>query len=148
MKKTPKNLNNMEYIGNGVWRKKYGNKYSYYIECQSRKTCQEPYLTIRHHPGSFCSYSCANTMEYHALYGKKGKDSPNFGRKTSETTKNKLAKINRGKTLSKETKRKIKNSLVGKKCYNWKGGISKEPYCFNWTKEVVKRQHQLYKKEV
>lgn len=44
---------------------------------------------------------------------KKGKESPNYGRKLSEETKKKISEGNKGKIISKETKKKISNKLKG-----------------------------------
>jgi hypothetical protein len=68
------------------------------------------------------------------------------GRKKSEEMKIKLSIANTGKKtgpLSEETKQKISNAKKGQnkgeKCHFWKGGISFEPYCPKWTKELKER---------
>ncbi len=50
-----------------------------------------------------------------------GKENPFYGKKHTEETR---VKISKNMTI-----------LSGDKHWNWKGGISCEPYCQDWTKE-------------
>lgn len=52
--------------------------------------------------------------ENNPMYGTVGELSPNFGRKHSEKTKQKIREANIGKTVSNETKQKISESRLGK----------------------------------
>lgn len=65
---------NMNYLGNGVWRKSRKGGYVYYIEKTSCKSCGEAYLTQKYHQSDFCSMSCALI----------GENNPNFGKILSE----------------------------------------------------------------
>jgi len=47
------------------------------------------------------------------MWGKRGKDSPNFGKHHSEETKEKMRKAKKGQKHSEETKRKISENHVG-----------------------------------
>lgn len=62
-----------------------------------------------------------------------------YGKKHTDETKKKIsknnAKWNLGKHQSKETKKKISDALKGEKSYNWKGGISFEPYCLKFNEK-------------
>lgn len=59
------------------------------------------------------------------------------------TWKDKLSKVNMGKKLSEETKAKISKSNTGRcagdKHPNWQGGLSYEPYCPRFNKELKER---------
>ena len=72
-----------------------------YIYKESCKNCNKPFFasnkTIK-----YCCLSCANT----------GKNNPNFGKKHSQETKDKISKINVGK-------------FIGEDCPNYKGGVKK-----------------------
>jgi len=58
------------------------------------------------------------------------------GRKHSYVTRKKFSKARRGKPIhSEEEKRRRSELLKGSNNPQWKGGISKLPYCTNWTKE-------------
>lgn len=59
-----------------------------------------------------------------------GRKRPVFPRQWREN----MGKSHKGKKLSETTKKKI--GKKGKKHWNWKGGISKEPYSFDFTKEL------------
>lgn len=60
------------------------------------------------------------------MYGKKGENNPNWGRKHSEETKKKMSMVKSGKNhplwgkkVSEETKRKMSLSQIGKKGHMW-----------------------------
>tara|TARA_R100001530_G_scaffold93239_1_gene64717 strand:- start:2358 stop:3074 length:717 start_codon:yes stop_codon:yes gene_type:complete len=79
---------------------------------------------------------------------------PNFGKKFTIELKEKLSLSHKGicakekhpnwgKHLSFEIRKKIGNAQKGNKSHNWKGGISKLPYSFNWTdtlKESIRQR--------
>ena len=125
-----------------------------YIEKESCKQCGEPYLAHKYRQVNYCSRAC----------GKIGKPrSDEVKRKMSKTRK--LKELSKGKNnpmygrkrvLSEETKKKISvklsklrtgknNTMYGKYgplSPTWKGGISYEPYCYEWSfkefKEMIK----------
>lgn len=144
------NLEAIKLTKNGTFRK--GSVTYIYKECCEK--CSEPYLTINHKQSKYCSNSCAS-----------------FDRKFSKESRRKMSELKKGKNLSKEHKIKIsnasraeKNGFYGKKHTlaarlkmsfvkkdkfighenpNWKGGISCEPYCQDWTnilKEYIKER--------
>jgi len=59
-----------------------------------------------------------------------GKNNPIFGKKLSEEHKKKI-----GEGVS----RALKGKYIGEKSWNWKGGISFEPYSIDWTKTLKKQ---------
>ena len=74
-----------------------------------------------------------------------GEKHPLYGKTPSDATKKKIGKKNKGKILSPETRQLISKSRIGKYCgennSQWKGGISFEPYCFeftDWLKNQIK----------
>lgn len=96
MKKPRKNTNNLEYLGNGIWRRKRKTSTCLYIEKESCVCCGKPYLTAKNHPGNFCCVSCSVTGTNHPAYGKKfpehsekmkGSGNPMFGKKRPDTSK-------------------------------------------------------------
>ena len=67
-----------------------------------------------------------NRGENNPMYGRCGENNPNYG-----------------KTHSPETRQLISNANSGENHPNWKGGISKEPYCQEWDgwlKEEIKER--------
>jgi hypothetical protein len=71
----------------------------------------------------------------------------NKGRKRTEEHKKLLSKLAKqrgsgkwmlGRKLSEETKRKVGEAKSGEKHWNWRGGISCEPYSLDWT-QTLKR---------
>jgi len=100
-----------------------------YLEMPACVHCGQPYLMNKYVPTEFCSKSCGKLAS---------------GFKHSDATKNKIGKSmvgNKhmlGKTHSLKTKLKlseITSSKCGPQASNWRGGISFEPYCSDWTKE-------------
>ena len=94
----------------------------------------------------------------------KGENNPNYGKHWSEEIRKKMSEaqmgIGKGKILSEEHKRKIseshkgfkhtkesikkmseskKGKRMGKESSNWRGGISKLPYAFNFNEKLKKR---------
>ena len=57
----------------------------------------------------------------------------------SEEHKAKLLATRKGCHMSTESRRKNSIAHLGEKHYNWKGGISFEPYCPKWTKDLRRR---------
>lgn len=55
-----------------------------------------------------------NKGKNHPLYGRRGKDNPNYGSHRTEETKKKLSEINKGKRLTEETRKKISEAKKGK----------------------------------
>ena len=65
----------------------------------------------------------------------------------SKETCEKIRKSNKGKKhrlFTKETREKMGKSRAGEKHYNWKGGISFEPYCPKFTKEFKERVRAFF----
>jgi len=54
----------------------------------------------------------------------------------SEEIRKKIIKANLGKKQSEETKKKQSEAHRGEKCYFWKGGISFEPYCSKFSRQL------------
>jgi hypothetical protein len=96
-----------------------------------------------------------NTGENNPMFGRKGNRHPNYGkplsperrkkigeqsrnRRHSDETKQKCGNVNRGKKFSEEHRRKISIGVSGSNNYNWRGGISCEPYCQQWTDKEYK----------
>lgn len=78
-------------------------------------------------------------------FGKFGPEHHCYGRKHSLQTREKISKGNKGKSFSLMSRQKLSLSKKGKYCgseaSNWKGGISKLPYCYIWSsdfKEEIK----------
>lgn len=61
------------------------------------------------------------------------------GKKASEETLQKMRIAMEGKKLSEETKLKMSKSRSLEKHYNWKGGISFEPYTVNFDSQLKDR---------
>ncbi|GAH06941.1 unnamed protein product, partial [marine sediment metagenome] len=75
-----------------------------------------------------------------------------WGKEHSKTTKDKISAKHLNKHISKEHRKNISNTSkskeihvgkdnpmygkTGKDCPNWKGGSSKEPYCFEFTDDL------------
>lgn len=140
------------------------NYYQMYDACIQ---CGEPYLGQNgyNYCSRTCMFASNNYRELvsnkgkkHPLYGKHRSD--NTKRKISESksgenclneTRQKISKANTGKTRTEDQKQKMrgprpklagdKNPMFGKCGHlnpNWKGGISCEPYCQQWTDREYK----------
>ena len=57
----------------------------------------------------------SNSGENNYMYGKFGKDNPQYGLKRSDETKEKIGKAHRGKKISEEAKEKMRQAKLGKK---------------------------------
>lgn len=95
-----------------------------------------------------------------AMYGKKGKDNPNYGLKRSQDCRNKISESNRRRKLSDKTKQKIRNSLLGrtlslntiakisgKNHSNWQGGVPNYLICLRSSKTYYKWQRAVLKRD-
>lgn len=65
----------------------------------------------------------------HTEESKKKISKSHIGLTHSEESKKKMSEAKKGKKLTEETKKKLSEARKGKNSYNWKGGISFEPYC-------------------
>lgn len=72
---------------------------TYYLYRDKCKNCGDPFLTLKQHPGEFCSNLCAQSGEHNHRFNKHP---------------------------SKETRRKMSIKSLGKKCNFWKGGVTKK----------------------
>ncbi len=143
-----------------------------YIEKEACKYCGNTFLALKYRKQEYCCKSCgkigkprdeqikAKISKTHIERGlSKGENNPMFGKKSSEAHCRNMSKALKGKyagkkaywynkPVSKEIRNKISASKKGKLCgpenSNWKGGISCEPYCFEWTfkafKEMIKER--------
>jgi len=66
----------------------------------------------------------------------KGKNNPFFGKHHNKETKLKISKFHTGLKASKETKQKLSDMRKGNKNPNWKNGISKLPYSFEFNEKL------------
>lgn len=74
-----------------------------------------------------------------------GKNNPNYGKKHSQETKEKIRQKRKGGKLSEEHKAKIKqNTPSGKESPHWQGGIA--PYPAQWNGEIrdIVRERDKY----
>ena len=75
----------------------------------------------------------------HPLYGKIGKEHPFFGRHHTQESIELIRKSRLGIRRTEESKRKQKESISGNKHWNWKGGISCEPYSPTFNQQLKDR---------
>ena len=61
------------------------------------------------------------------------------GNHHSEESKRKMSNAKKGIKFTVEHKKKISESHEREKCYNWKGGISYEPYCQLFNKKFKEK---------
>ena len=59
-----------------------------------------------------------------------------LGKPLSEEHKQAIGNAHRGQKRNIETRQKISASMMGEKHPQWKGGISTEPYCSEWKKDL------------
>ena len=81
----------------------------------------------------------------------KGKPNGRLGKKLTIETKMKISMANKGKPsnrrgthLSLETRKKIGDSQRGCNAPNWKGGVSKEPYCEKFDEPFKERVREFF----
>lgn len=74
--------------------------------------------------------NCVLYGENNGMYGKKGKDNPNFGRKNTDETKRKMSESAKGKKRSEKTKKKLSET---RKTLFKEGKL--EAYHPQWTEE-------------
>jgi len=121
-----------------------------------QEVSKEENIYINHH-----SSKIFNGMKnkYHSEESKRKMSEKQKGRKHTEETRRKISEKCKGKTLSKETRKKLSEARkgiifseehkkklseyrTGKYCGenhpNWKGGISCEPYCIQWSDKEYK----------
>ena len=121
------NLTNLYLTRAGTFRTSGGA----YIEREACAFCGEPYLALRHKNADFCSVGCSNKFREVSNCTKCKMSNTRKGKSLSAAHKRSLSKSLKGKIVSYETRLKIS----GENHYNWRGGISLEPYCSDWTKE-------------
>lgn len=65
---------------------------------------------------------------------RKGRPGTFTGKHHSLETRKKISEATKGRVVSEETRRKKREAVCGAKNYNWKGGVSFEPYCPKFNK--------------
>jgi len=146
MKITWENIENLRYYRKGYWKDLItNNRYTYIDSCE---TCREPFLAPRNSCGRFCSLKCkrfSDESKAKISYGNKGKirseeTKIRMGlaqkglkkirtKPTSKETKVKMSIAQKGKFVSRETRKKLSEIMIGKfreeNHPNWKNGVSK-----------------------
>jgi len=140
------NLERLRYSKN-TNRRYLGNSILEYMD--SCEGCNESFLAYirKGIDKRFCSVGCKNKT---IPVDVSGKNNPMYGKRHTEDSKRKISENRKGKCTGndnpskrKEVRKKISESLkiynsdknwYGENNYNWKGGISFEPYCINWVK--------------
>ena len=123
------------YYGSGIAISKAVKKYGkenfqvevlyYYDTVEECRADEERILTEYNVKDCPHSYNIKNsaigftsedmTGEKHPMYGKRGEDSPLFGKHRTEETRQKISQSEKGKTVSDETRQKISQAKKGKK---------------------------------
>lgn len=85
---------------------------------------------------------CAEETRIKISVANTGKTHPSIP--CAEETKIKIGAANKGKKRTDEVRKQISERCSGEKHYNWKGGISSEPYPFEFNKELKK---EIYKRD-
>jgi len=69
------------------------------------------------------------------------------GRHHTEESKIKIGLKSKNRECKDETRKKMSLVRIGEKNANWKGGISLEPYCFEFTKDLKEfiKERDFYK---
>ncbi|MFA5025115.1 MAG: NUMOD3 domain-containing DNA-binding protein [Candidatus Shapirobacteria bacterium] len=127
------NLEGMKYNKKrGTFRAAWGMTFHFFESCLE---CGENFLG-RYKNSVFCSHNCHHTSK---------KWKRNTGNKHSEETKKKMGEARIGIIFTGETKQKISKTRIkrgvakGENNPMWKGGISCEPYCTQWSDVEYKR---------
>ena len=116
-------------ISEGRKGKYTGSKSSFFGRTHSDETKRKlseamkgntPWITGKHHSeetrkklSDKAKKRCA-TPENNPMYGKRGKDNPNYGKKRTEEQLRRMSESHKGIRLSEEAKRKISESLTGR----------------------------------
>ena len=73
---------------------------------------------------------------------KKGRPSPNKGKQMSDEQKRKLSLA--AQNCSLDTRKKLSDAHRGERHYNWRGGVSYEPYCIKFNAEFKERVREFF----
>lgn len=100
--------------------------------------------------GKYCSKECY----WESLKGRKQSEETRTKRSASLTGivktpswRERLSASHKGKSVSDDTKKRLSESHMGKNgplASNWKGGISFEPYCIKFTKELKEEVREAF----
>ena len=89
--------------------------------------------------------------ENNPMYGKRPSEETRIkmsaaqkGRHHSEETKAKISAIHKGKYVSEETRKRLSNAFSGEKSSKWQGGISFEPYCPKFNRDLKRRVREYF----
>ena len=93
----------------------------------------------------YCSYECSKVDKIGRKHSKKWRKKQGKGLKGYKKTEEHIKKITEARKKngtyidSIDTKKRKSDSHKGNKNYNWRGGISFEPYSKEWTKELKQK---------
>lgn len=113
------------------------------VSCENSE-CKNPIryvMKYAYHPS--CG-SCARSGKNNPMYGKPG---TNLGKKFSNEHKKNISDGNKGKVRSEETKKNHSEFMTGRtgeSAMNWQGGISYEPYCPKFNKQLKQLVRNRY----
>ena len=65
----------------------------------------------------------------------------------SEEMRKKLSKAHKGENCTEEIRRRLSEMNKGEKNWNWKGGISYEPYCLKFNFRLKERIREKYRRK-
>jgi len=127
----------------------YGKHHSIEARKKMSEACsneKNPFYGKHHSVKTRKEMSKNNSGENHPMYGKhhsvktrKKMSKAQKGKIPSTEARKKMSKAQKGKVLSAETRKKLSISNSGKNHWNWKGGISCEPYCQVWRDKEFKQ---------
>jgi hypothetical protein len=139
------NLESIYLTRNGNFKNTSKNRSITYYEYDNCPGCGFPYLGRK--DAKYCSLSCANS----------GENNPNCQKPVSVETKHKMSISGKNKIFTKEHRQNLSEAQTGEKNHeygviysdvrrlqrsittsgennpNWRGGISKNPYCQLWN---------------
>ena len=132
------------------YKNNHGHLYGKHLTTETKEKLREANIGKKQTKETIEKIRNATKGENNPMYGRRGENSPLHGRKRidqsnwmkknnpmkNETSRKKLSENASSRKRTPEMKEEIRKKTTGENHWNWKGGISFEPYCNKFNNAI------------